>query len=109
MSELSEQAIAKKKASKTQEKTKKKDKSKKKKKKKTAALSASVTKALTQYFEDLGQETPSNLYDFVLKEVEAPMLKVVMEHTSNNQSQTAEILGLNRGTLRKKLKQYDLI
>ena len=81
----------------------------KKKKKKNVALCESVTIALTQYFEDLDQETTSDLYEFVLKEVEAPMLKVVMQHTSNNQSQASEILGLNRGTLRKKLKQYDLI
>ena len=86
-----------------------KKRTKKKKKKKSAALSESVTIALEQYFEHLDQETTSNLYDLVLREVEAPMLKVVMQHTSNNQSQASEILGLNRGTLRKKLKQYDLI
>ena len=83
--------------------------SKKNKSKKNMALSECVTQSLEQYFEHLGEETPSNLYDFVLKEVEAPMLKSVLEHTSNNQSQASEILGLNRGTLRKKLKQYDLL
>ena len=77
--------------------------------KETVSLSESVCIALTQYFDDLDEETTCNLYELVLKEVEAPMLKVVMEKTANNQSQASEILGLNRGTLRKKLKQYNLI
>ncbi len=64
---------------------------------------------LKQYFEDLGEEVPSNLYQFVIREVEGPMLSVVMKHTNDNQSQAAAILGLNRGTLRKKLKEYQLI
>ena len=83
----------------------------KKKSKKTADMSRSecVTLSLEGYFDHLGDERPTNLFDFVMKEVEAPMLKLVMERTSNNQSQAAEILGLNRGTLRKKLKQYDLL
>lgn len=87
----------------------KKPKKKKKKKKSNMSLSDCVTLCLRDYFECLGDEQPSNLNDFVLKEVEVPMLKLVMERTSNNQSQAAEILGLNRGTLRKKLKQYDLL
>lgn len=82
---------------------------KKKQKKIDMSLSECVTLCLGDYFENLGEQQPSNLFDFVLKEVEAPMLKLVLERTSNNQSQAAEILGLNRGTLRKKLKQYDLI
>ena len=90
--------------------TDKKEKTKKKKKKRlNMALSECVTICLQDYFDHLGDEQPSNLNNFVMKEVEAPMLRLVMERTSNNQSQAAEMLGLNRGTLRKKLKQYDLI
>jgi Fis family transcriptional regulator len=44
-----------------------------------------------------------------MTEVETPLLMAVLEYTKNNQSKAAEILGLNRGTLRKKLKQYDLL
>ncbi|MCL4165133.1 UNVERIFIED_CONTAM: hypothetical protein GTU68_007432 [Idotea baltica] len=44
-----------------------------------------------------------------MKEVEAPLLKVVMRETNQNQSTAAQVLGLNRGTLRKKLKEYDLL
>jgi len=49
-----------------------------------------------------------DLYLMVMNQVEAPMLEVVLTHTQGNQSQAAELLGINRGTLRKKLKQYHL-
>jgi Fis family transcriptional regulator len=42
----------------------------------------------------------------VISEVEQPMLKTMLQHCDNNQSRTASCLGINRGTLRKKLKQY---
>jgi len=44
-----------------------------------------------------------------MQQVEAPLFECVMEHTQDNQSKAAALLGLNRGTLRKKLKQYDLL
>jgi Fis family transcriptional regulator len=86
-----------------------KQKKKKKKAKKVVALHECVNLTLQQYLDDLGEEIPTQLYEFVIKEVEAPMLQVVMEYTRQNQSQAAEILGLNRGTLRKKLKEYNLL
>jgi Fis family transcriptional regulator len=49
------------------------------------------------------------LYELVLGEVEPPLLRTVMEYTRGNQSRAAEILGINRGTLRKKLKTYGLL
>lgn len=45
----------------------------------------------------------------MLTEVEAPLLETVMNHVKGNQTKASELLGLNRGTLRKKLKQYDLL
>jgi Fis family transcriptional regulator len=45
----------------------------------------------------------------VLAEVEAPLLAEIMAYTRNNQTRASLMLGLNRGTLRKKLKQYHLI
>ena len=45
----------------------------------------------------------------VLTEVEAPLFEAVMRYTKDNQTRASELLGLNRGTLRKKLKQYDLL
>ena len=73
------------------------------------SLREMVKNSIEQYFEDLGGHETINLYELVLKEVEVPLLTVVLEQTKNNQSKAAKILGLNRGTLRKKLKQCDLI
>ena len=67
-----------------------------------------INHALEQYFAQLDGQTASHVYDMVLAEVEAPLLRAVMKHTRNNQSKASEVLGLNRGTLRKKLKQYKI-
>ena len=64
--------------------------------------------ALKQYFASLNGDRPGDLYQLVLGEVEAPLFKAVMDYTQGNQSQAAGILGLNRGTLRKKLKTYSI-
>ncbi len=77
-------------------------------KKNNDSLEKSVTNALLQYLEDLDGETPHNLYDKVLSEIEKPLLSTVMLHCENNQSKAASCLGINRGTLRKKLKQYQI-
>jgi len=71
-------------------------------------LSDVVARSLRRYLSDLNGESPSELYAMVLKEVEAPMLAVIMEHTAQNQSRAAEMLGINRNTLRKKLKAHGL-
>lgn len=72
-------------------------------------LRDSVTISLNNYFKQLGDEEVNDLYQMVLSEVEAPLLEVVMAHTGSNQTKASLILGLNRGTLRKKLKQYGLL
>lgn len=71
-------------------------------------LNGCVRQALEKYFTDLDGHVPGNLYPLLLSEVERPLLETVMEHTGGNQTHAAHILGLNRGTLRKKLKQYGL-
>lgn len=71
-----------------------------------APLSEYVERALKDYFSHLNGEATTNLYEMLLAEVEAPLFKAVLKHTNGNQSQAAGILGLNRGTLRKKLKTY---
>jgi Fis family transcriptional regulator len=68
-----------------------------------------VEQSINQYFENLGGHETIDLYDLVLKEVELPLFIAVLKQTKNNQSKASKILGLNRGTLRKKLKQYNLI
>jgi Fis family transcriptional regulator len=72
------------------------------------SLSECVEQALKDYFEQLDGHPAANLYDMLLAEVEAPLIKATLEHTHGNQSRTAEILGINRGTLRKKRKLYGL-
>ena len=78
------------------------------KKKNTSLLQQSVEQAIRKYLEDLDGELPCNLFDTVISEIEQPMLKTVLRHCDNNQSRTASCLGFNRGTLRKKLKQYHI-
>ncbi len=65
--------------------------------------------AVNNYFASLNGDQPGDLYDLVLGEVEEPLFKAVMDYTHGNQSQAAGILGINRGTLRKKLKIYSLL
>jgi Fis family transcriptional regulator, factor for inversion stimulation protein len=67
-----------------------------------------VKNALEHYLLNLDDLTPVNLYQLVMEQIEKPLFEVVMKLTKNNQSKAAKLLGLSRGTLRKKLKQYDL-
>jgi Fis family transcriptional regulator len=72
-------------------------------------LRDAVEKAMSNYFDQLEGQDVRDVYDFVLAEVEAPLLESVMKFTRENQTKASLVLGLNRGTLRKKLKQYDLL
>lgn len=72
-------------------------------------ISECVRRALERYFRDLDGETPSGVYDMVLRNVERPMLQTVMEHAGGNQTLAAEMLGINRNTLRRKLSDHDMI
>ncbi|XOV87205.1 MAG: DNA-binding transcriptional regulator Fis [Pseudomonadota bacterium] len=72
-------------------------------------LAEAVEHAVKNYVANMGEEPISDLYHMVLSEIEVPLLTHVLEHTNNNQSQTAAMLGLNRGTLRKKLKKYGML
>lgn len=74
----------------------------------TIPLNGCVREALENYFADLNGHAPGNLYQLLLGEVERPLLETVMAYTRGNQTKAAELLGMNRGTLRKKLKQYNL-
>ena len=72
------------------------------------SLREHAEKTLRRYFSDLNGHDPSELYEMVLGEIEQPLLKTLMEYTHGNQSRAASILGLNRSTLRKKLRQYKI-
>jgi len=71
-------------------------------------LCESVRESLSSYFKELNGHEPTALYELVLKEIEQPLLEVVMQKTEGNITKAANVLGLNRGTLRKKLKKYGL-
>lgn len=71
-------------------------------------LSVCITHSIEQYFKDLNGEQPQNLHNFFINEVEKPFLQVVMNKVNGNQTRAADMLGINRNTLRKKLKTYDL-
>ena len=72
-------------------------------------ISEVVQNTVGAYLEDMGEEEITDLYALVQKEVEAPLFFSVLHHTGYNQSKTASILGLSRGTLRKKLRKYRLL
>jgi len=75
----------------------------------TSGLNTIIRSSLSQFLNDLDGENPGNIYDLVMQQVEAPLLELIMQHVDGNQSKAAECLGINRGTLRKKLKTYNLI
>lgn len=73
------------------------------------SLRDSVELAVSNYFQHLEGQDVTDVYEMVMSEVETPLLEVVMKYTRHNQTKAAQVLGLNRGTLRKKLKQYGLL
>jgi DNA-binding protein Fis len=72
-------------------------------------LDESVRLNLALYLEDLGQIEPTNMWDMVMRCVEKPLLETAMNRASGNQSRAAEMLGITRNTLRKKLQLHQLI
>lgn len=73
------------------------------------ALRECVARAVRRYLVDLDTQQAEGLFDFVMHEVEAPMLREVMSWYGGNQSKAALALGINRATLRKKLSQHGLL
>jgi Fis family transcriptional regulator len=73
-----------------------------------APLRECVREALDVYLTSLGDHDAHDLFRLVMHEVEIPMLQAVLAHTRGNQSRAAQMLGINRGTLRKKLRLYGL-
>jgi Fis family transcriptional regulator, factor for inversion stimulation protein len=71
-------------------------------------LRTHAERALSDYFASLNGHRPADLYDMVMREVEEPLFRVVLDYAEGNQSRAAGILGINRATLRKKLRQFGL-
>lgn len=72
------------------------------------SLRDTVTQTMDKYFSSMANQPIADVYNMVLEQVETPLLTSMMHFTRGNQSKSAILLGLSRGTLRKKLKQYDL-
>ena len=71
-------------------------------------LRSLTEQALDSYFTSLNGHAPGHLYDLVMREVEEPLFRAVLDYAEGNQSRASDILGINRGTLRKKLKVYKI-
>ena len=67
-----------------------------------------VRRNLNRYFRDLDGEAPHAIYDMVLASVEKPMLEVVLKQAAGNQTIAADMLGISRSTLRRKLAEHHL-
>jgi Fis family transcriptional regulator, factor for inversion stimulation protein len=72
-------------------------------------LAAAVRTALEDYLQHLDGESPQGLYDMVLLRIEKPLLELIVRHAGGNQTRAAEMLGINRNTLRKKLSDHGLL
>lgn len=72
-------------------------------------IAVCVTHALDRYFADLDGETPCNIYDMVIRQVELPLLESIMERAGGNQTTAAAMLGITRNTLRRKLLDHGLL
>jgi Fis family transcriptional regulator len=68
-------------------------------------LGDAVRRSLERYFKDMDGERPTAIYDMVLKNVEKPMIELVLGRAEGNQSRAAAMLGIDRNTLRKKMQQ----
>jgi Fis family transcriptional regulator len=73
------------------------------------SLADTTRTTVKEYLQLLGDQDATYLYRQVMDEVERPLLEVLMEYTDGNQSRTASFLGINRATLRSKLKRHSLI
>ncbi len=74
----------------------------------SSKLTVAVKESLEDYFTHLDGQPPHAVYDMVLSCVEKPMLEYILNQVGGNQSKAAEVLGINRNTLRKKMAQYGL-
>ena len=68
-----------------------------------------VKRAIKRYYRNLDGESPIELYKLTLSQIEPPLLEVVLKKCKGNQSEASKVLGLNRGTFRKKLEKYGLL
>jgi len=68
-------------------------------------LADAVKRSLERYFRDMDGEKPTAIYDMVLRNIERPLIEMVLGKAAGNQSAAAAMLGIDRNTLRKKIQQ----
>jgi Fis family transcriptional regulator len=73
-----------------------------------SSISRCIRQALEEYFQHLDDQPPHDVHQMVLDAVEKPMLEVVMRQARGNQTHAAQILGMSRNTLHKRLVKYGL-
>jgi len=71
-------------------------------------IAACMRRSLNRYFKDLDGETPSEIYNMVVSAVENPLLTYILDRAAGNQTRAADMLGINRNTLRKKMREHGL-
>jgi len=71
-------------------------------------IASCIRKAINGYLNDLDGEKPCHIYNLVMHSVETPLIEIAIQYTKGNQTQAAELLGINRNTLRQKMKQYQI-
>jgi Fis family transcriptional regulator len=71
-------------------------------------IAACLRRSLNRYFKDLDGECPAGVYDMVLSAVEKPLLVYILDRAEGNQTRAADMLGINRNTLRKKMREHGL-
>ena len=76
---------------------------------KTTLLKEFVKEVMQDYFDKIDGYPIDNIYNLVIGEVEKPLIEETIKYCKGNQSKASELLGLSRGTLRKKMKQYNIL
>lgn len=71
-------------------------------------IAACLRRSLNRYFKDLDGEAPSEIYNMVVSSVEKPLLAYILDRSEGNQTRAADMLGINRNTLRKKMREHGL-
>lgn len=69
-------------------------------------IATAIRQVLEQYFHDLDGERPYNIYNMLLEKMEKPLLEAILSYAKGNQTFASALLGINRNTLRKKMKTY---
>lgn len=74
----------------------------------SGSLGVHVREVMQKYFSDMDGHQPTEVYELILSQIEIPLFETVLDYTDGNVSRAAEILGLNRGTFRNRLRKYDM-